>query len=100
MLMVKDVSGAFRWDGAGGGVAPRERVHVSVSAHGGGSAVRRGGEPEYGRDVVYDDSEPVTAAGVVAIVREILAGMEFYILESDIAAAGEAVNDVAEQTCF
>lgn len=48
----------------------------------------------------YDDSRPVTAAEVAAIVRDVVSQMRVYVLESDITAAQNAVRGVVEQTYF
>lgn len=47
-----------------------------------------------------DGNRPVTAAEVAAIVREVMAEMRIYVLESDITEAQNAVKGVIEQTYF
>mgnify|MGYP003623911771 CR=1 FL=1 len=48
----------------------------------------------------YDDSRPVTAAEVAAIVNAALAGLKIYVLESEITEAQNSVKSVVEQTYF
>lgn len=53
-----------------------------------------------GAAVSYDNSRPVTAAEVAAIVSDVLSQMRVYVLESDITAAQNAVRGVVSQTYF
>lgn len=48
----------------------------------------------------YGGDRPVTAAEVAEIVREALAGLRVYVLESDITDAQNAVRAVVEKTVF
>lgn len=57
----------------------------SMAANGGGAAA---------------DGKPVTAAEVAAIVREALAELRVYVLESDITDAQNAVRAVVEKAKF
>lgn len=50
--------------------------------------------------IAQDDSRPVTAAQVAAIVRQVISEMKIYVLESDITEAQNAVKGVVEQTYF
>ncbi len=77
---------------ASGGGGLRLRARVATAA---GTAAPRGGEePE------WDDTHPVTAAGVAAIVRSVLERSDIYVLEADITGAQETVRSVIAETCF